>query len=153
MEEAYEAMLYFHPTRITHSYWVSEFSKTERPNKDVGKWMLFYPKSELDGMWQTFHGLFILGKLPGVVGMKCSTGKSNGRASDKSEGVIILYCNDSKNEPSILAIGKTILSHIGAYRGSYIYYKTDEQTGAGTRATGTTRNHIYKLSTQLTRSE
>jgi hypothetical protein len=152
MEEEYEAMLYFHPTHITHTYWVTEFRKTFRLGNDVGKWMLFYPKSELDAMWQAFHSLFILEKLPGVVGMKCSTGKSNDRASDMTEGVIILYCNNSNDEPSILSIGRTILPHIGTYRGPYIYYKTDSQTGAGTRATGATRNHLYKLSTHVTPS-
>jgi len=148
IEDCYDAMLHEHPSQVTHAYWVTEFRTDVRPCQKVGKWMLFYPKTDLDRMWQLFSGLFTSGKLEGVVGMKCSTGKKNERASEDDEGVIILYCNDSHNEPHILAVGSRLLPHIGAYRGPYLYYKTDEQTGGGTRATGQTKNHLYRIATR-----
>lgn len=38
--------------------------------------------------------------------MKCSTAYENPRASTLEEGIIILYCNNSSNEETIINIGK-----------------------------------------------
>ena len=77
--------------------------------------------------------------------MKCSTQFENSRSSNKNDGVIILYCNNSTNEDEIIKIGKRIVTYIQDYPNRTIYYKTDVQTHNGTRATGSTTNYTYKL--------
>jgi hypothetical protein len=88
------------PTETTDSYWVYHgISSIERKDiKDVGKWMLFYPKSKLDSKWAEFCSLYDETNLPGILSMKCSTSLKSSRSSNDGEGVIILYCNNSSNE-------------------------------------------------------
>ena len=98
------------PTETTDAYFVYHrpqdlfgTSSIEREDiKDVGKWMLFYPKSKLDSKWAELCGLYDETKLPGILSMKCSTSLKSSRSSNDGEGVIILYCNNSSNEtPSV----------------------------------------------------
>ena len=132
------------PTEITDSYWVYHgISSIER--KDVGKWMLFYPKSKLDSKWAEFCGLYDETKLPGILSMKCSTSLKSSRSSNDGEGVIILYCNNSSNKTEILNIGKRLVLYIQDYPNKTIYYKTDKQTRIGTKAIGTITNHTYSI--------
>jgi hypothetical protein len=135
------------PTETTDSYWVLHgISSVDRKDvKDVGKWMLFYPKSKLDLKWKEFCNLWDEKKLPGILSMKCSTSLKSSRSSSDSEGVIILYCNNSSNETEIINIGKSLIPYIQDYYINTIYYKTDTQTRAGTKSTGTIINHTYKI--------
>ena len=105
--------------------------------------MLFYDKDKLDEKWETAKSLFHNGDLDGVEAMKVSTNFNNPRASSKSAGVIILYCNNSSDEEKIMAVGKVIRETLDY--NIPMYYKTDEQTKVGTKATGQTKNHLYKL--------
>jgi hypothetical protein len=135
------------PTETTDSYWVYHgISSIERKDiKDVGKWMLFYPKSKLDSKWVELCGLYDETKLTGILSMKCSTSLKSSRSSNDDEGVIILYCNNSSSETEILNIGNGLMHYIQDYPSKTIYYKTDTQTRAGTIATGTIANHTYKI--------
>jgi hypothetical protein len=132
------------PTETTDQYWVYHGISSIEP-KDVGKWMLFYPTSTLDLKWVEFCSLYDESKLPGILSMKCSTSLKNSRSSNDSEGVIILYCNNSSNETEILNIGNRLVPYIQDYLGKTIYYKTNIQTRAGTIATGSISNHTYKI--------
>ena len=149
------------PSEITQSYWIYHgSSNVERKDgdkymifhppsnvelKDTGKWMLFYPKKLLDIKWQEICYLWNNHKLPGVIYMKCSTSLKNSRSNNDSDGVIILYCNNSDNEYEIMNIGKNIIPYIQDCPYKIIYYKTNLQTQIGTRATGITTNYLYKL--------
>ena len=135
------------PTETTDSYWVYHgISSIERKDiKDVGKWMLFYPKSKLDSKWAEFCSLYDETNLPGILSMKCSTSLKSSRSSNDGEGVIILYCNNSSNETEILNIGNGLVPYIQDYPSKTIYYKTDIQTRVGTIATGAITNHTYRI--------
>ena len=135
------------PTETTNWYWVYH-GKASIELKDVGKWMLFYPKSKLDSKWAEFCSLYDETKLPGVLSMKCSTSLKSSRSSNDTEGVIILYCNNSSNETEILNIGNHLVPYIQDYPSKTIYYKTDIQTRAGTIATGAITNHTYRITIQ-----
>ncbi len=111
-----------------------------------GKWMLFYEKHRMNDRWVLAKKLYRENKLDGVIAMKCSTNYESSRASNGSyEGIIILHCSDSSNEEYILDIGKNILQMFEYKEKQMIYYKTDIQTREGTIATGSKRNHTYKL--------
>lgn len=135
------------PTETTEDYWVyhGKSSLVSSELKDIGKWMLFYPKSNLDSKWAEFCSLYDENKLPGILSMKCSTSLKSSRSNNDSEGVIILYCNNSSNETEILNIGKRLVPYIQDYPSKTIYYKTDKQTRIGTKATGTITNHTYSI--------
>lgn len=111
---------------------------------DNGKWMLFYDKLLINEKWELAKRLFRNGKLNGVVSMKCSTAFINPRASSDNS-IIILYCINSSFEEDIMDIGTNILNMFDYRENLYIYYKTDLQTNEGTRATGSKKNHTYKL--------
>ena len=134
------------PTQITNAYWIYH-GGLDVIFIDTGKWMLFYPKLLLDSKWIELCNLFDNGKLFGVVSMKCSTSMKNPRSStsNNDNGVIILYCNYSSNEEEIMNIGKKIVYYIQDYPSYAIYYKTDEQTLVGTKATGATKNYTYMI--------
>jgi hypothetical protein len=135
------------PMSITDRYWIfSEKNRVCNSNReyDVGKWMLFYDCGLMDDKWCEILELFNRGDLSGIVRMKCSTAYKNPRSSSATSGVIILY---AYNAPDILEIGQNIVERIDAndVNGMYMYYKLDEQTRQGTRATGKKNNHVYKI--------
>eukprot|EP00969_Alexandrium_andersonii_P285583 12625917-Alexandrium_andersonii.AAC.1 len=76
--------------------------------------------------------------------MKCSTAKENPRASSSNSGVIILYASCSADEKHSTDIGQTIAATFKYQEFPHMYYKSDEQTWKGTRATGCEKNHMYR---------
>jgi hypothetical protein len=141
------------PLNINKYPWIFENNGKIIENKDTGKWMLYYPKSILNEYWVKSKKLYKLNKLEGIKSLKCSTNYKNLRSKSNEEGVIIFYCNNSNNKDLILNIGKKIIKLLDYTERSIIYYKTNEQTLYGTRATGNKKNHKYKLRNELYKSE
>jgi DNA polymerase III epsilon subunit-like protein len=133
------------PLEVSDSPWLYENNNEDIKSVDTGKWMLFYNKSLMNEAWFVAKKLYREHKLDGVETMKCSTAYENPRASQFNEGIIILYCNDSSNEEIIMNIGKKIIEIFDYKERQIIYYKTDIQTHKGTFATGSKKNHTYKL--------
>lgn len=133
------------PLEVSDSPWLCENNNEGVKSVDTGKWMLFYDKSLMNEAWVLAKKLYRENKLDGVKSMKCSTAYENPRASQLDEGIIILYCSNSSNEETIMNIGKKILEMFDYKEKQIIYYKTDLQTQEGTFATGTKKNHTYKL--------
>ena len=138
------------PLDVDDSPWLYEKSdSTKGSHSEMGKWMLFYDKQMMNDSWRNATKLFRENKLDGVISMKCSTNLDNPRASSLDKGIIILYCSDSSNEEKIMNIGKKILEIFDYKENELIYYKTDLQTSEGTIATGSNKNHTYKLFNHL----
>lgn len=135
----------FLPLEVSDSPWLYENKNDGVKSIDTGKWMLFYHKSLMNEAWNITTKLYRENKLDGVKSMKCSTAYKNPRASTLDEGIIILYCNNSSNEETIMNIGKKIIEMFGYKEKQIIYYKTDLQTREGTFATGSKKNYTYKL--------
>jgi len=133
------------PLEVSDSPWLSENNNEGAKSVDNGKWMLFYDKLLMNEAWVLSKKLYRENKLDGVKSMKCSTAYENPRASTLDEGIIILYCNNSSNEETIMNIGKKIIEMFDYKEKQIIYYKTDLQTREGTFATGSKKNHTYKL--------
>ncbi len=115
--------------------------------EDVGKWMLFYNKRDLNDKWLFAKTLYRENKLIGVEAMKCSTNYDNPTSSNPENGVIILYCSESSNKDKIINTGEVILDMFNYKDSQYIYYKTNLQTYQGNRMSGSKKNHTYKLLT------
>ena len=113
-----------------------------------GKWMLFYPVSEIDEKWEMAKDLFDTGELRGVRGMKVSTAIYNPRTTydDGATAVLIMYCGPWTDEPLMREIGRNLaLKTKYESKTGCMFYKTDDQTRGGTRATGQTVNHVYQM--------
>lgn len=136
------------PTEVTDSFWLFEYNEEIARNLPVvdGKWMQFYDLSELDTMWNYAKAKYRAGKLIGIHSMKVSTARPQPRSSNSSQGVIIFFCGPSEDEQRIMMIGKKLLEEIPykSYTG-FMSFKSDQQTYAGTRATGQVTNHLYKI--------
>jgi hypothetical protein len=133
------------PLEVSDSPWLYENKNDGVSVGDTGKWMLFYDKSLMNEAWIIAKKLYRENKLDGVKSMKCSTAYENPRAYTLDEGIIILYCNNSSNEETIMNIGKKIIEMFDYKEREIIYYKTDLQTREGTTATGSKKNHTYQL--------
>ncbi|XP_030844299.1 uncharacterized protein LOC115925139 [Strongylocentrotus purpuratus] len=115
-------------------------------NAGSGKWMLFYPVSEIDEKWEMANDLFDTGELRGVRGMKVSTAKVNPRSSDNTKAVLIMYCGPWTDELLMRKIGRNLaLKTKYESKTGCMLYKTDDQTRGGTRATGQAVNHVYQM--------
>tara|TARA_Y100001958_G_C21213971_1_gene539458 strand:- start:1172 stop:1657 length:486 start_codon:yes stop_codon:yes gene_type:complete len=137
------------PLEVNESPWLVEKKNDNCDPIDIGKWMLFYDKLLMNDAWSCTKKLFRENKLTDIISMKCSTAFENPRASTLDEGVIILYCSDSSNKEKIMNVGKNILKLLNYKKRKYIYYKTDNQSRNGTRATGTEKNYEYKIYNHL----
>jgi len=113
-----------------------------------GKWMLFYRNEDIEDAWETAKENFMELRQAGIPAMKCSKlSYTNPRASSQVTQIIVFYCGPSSDEERMKSIGRSLI-HIMRYRSpttNKIYYKTDNQTLSGTRATGSTVNHKYAL--------
>jgi len=133
------------PSEEKDDYWIIEHPRDDNINVG-GKWMLFYLNTAIDSAWVRAKRLFREGALTGISCMKVSTGRGNLRASCSSTKVIIFYCGPPHDEENVMKSGHNLLDMM-KYRSSnpYIYYKSDEQTLQGTRSTGQTKNHLYRI--------
>jgi len=135
------------PSQVSDQFWLFERPQGAMGPVD-GKWMLFYPNKDMDAAWIKAKKLFRGGLLTGISAMKVSTARDNSRASDSGSRVLICYCGPVNDEPNVLRYGENLLAQM-KYRpvnsNPFIYYKSDDQTSAGTRATGQRKNHLYKI--------
>lgn len=136
------------PTEVTDSHWLYEIKPEiiERYPQSDGKWMQFHHRSQLNMVWGLAKAKYRFGGLEGIHSMKVSTACISPRANNFNDGVIIFYCGPSEDETKMKQIGQKLLEEMPykTFTG-YMTYKSDEQTAAGTRATGQTINHLYRL--------
>jgi hypothetical protein len=116
------------PSKINTHYWIhcidKKIEKTY-PHID-GKYVMFFPKDELDERWKEANILYKSGKLIGINSMKVSTQKKNAEGINKyKNGVIIFYCGPSENKERILEYGRNLLKLI-YYNDSNLYYKSEK---------------------------
>jgi len=137
------------PSRVSDQFWLQENAPGAMGSLD-GKWMLFYWNKDIDAAWVKAKMLLRRGLLTGISAIKVSTSRSNPRASDKNSKVLIFYCGPPEDEVNVLRFGGNLVAAMN-YRSlspsnSFVYYKSDAQTMAGTRATGQNdKNHLYKI--------
>ena len=109
--------------------------------------MLFFPNSDINNAWKKARELYDKGCLPGIPLMKCSTAKTNSRASSDTQKVIIFYAGPSHDEEKMKKIGRKLVESM-RYKcpgNNFVYFKTNAQTKNGTVVTGAKQNHLYKI--------
>jgi hypothetical protein len=118
------------PSQTHDNFWVSALDRNitaQFPNQD-GKWMMFFPMSEMDARWTEASQLYYSGRLTGVNSMKASTAKQNPmpeRLHGPDEGIIIFYCGPSEDEANVMEYGRNILNNMHYPRDTF-YYKSDK---------------------------
>ena len=118
------------PSQTNDNFWVTALDKNiaaQFPNQD-GKWMMFFPMSEMDARWTEASQLYYSGRLVGVNSMKASTAKQNPmpeRLHGPDEGIIIFYCGPSEDEANVMEYGRNILNNMHYPRETF-YYKSDK---------------------------
>ena len=123
-------MAQYNPSQVTNSYWVYALEQhiAQRfPNQD-GKWMMFFPMSEMDARWNEACQLYRSGRLYGVNSMKASTAQQNPmpeRLHGYDEGIIIFYCGPSEDEQNVMEYGRNILNNMNYSRDDF-FYKSDK---------------------------
>jgi len=97
-----------------------------------GKWLVYVPKTELNHTWSKVKSLL---PIEGVVLCKASTNRPHSHAFNVTTGVIMVYCANM-HEDGILKIGHYLIAHLD-YRSPFgrMYYKTEQQSREGSRAT------------------
>ena len=121
--------LHLNPSEVKDVYWLHAYDHDlaeKYPNQD-GKWMMFFPMSDMDQRWSDACDLYYDGKLVGIHSLKASTSLQNpmtNRLHAHDEGIIIFYCGKSEDEDSLMRYGKNILSLI-SYPRTHFYYKSD----------------------------
>ena len=116
------------PSKINSHYWIhcvdSKIGK-KYPHID-GKYVMFFPKDEIDERWKDVNILYKTGKLIGINSMKVSTQKKNHEGINKyKNGVIIFYCGPSEDKRNVLEYGRNLLKNI-YYNDSILYYKSEK---------------------------
>ncbi|CAF1067875.1 unnamed protein product [Rotaria magnacalcarata] len=136
------------PMEITSSPWLYECSPdiTQKYPIADGKWMFFYHKPQINGMWNLVKTKYRVGMLEGIHSIKVSTLYGNPRAMCSNGGVILFYCGPWDDEERVKYYGRKLLEQIPyTSRSGFVSYKSDAQTMSGTRATGQKRNFLYTL--------
>jgi len=119
----------YNPSQVHHSYWVYALEHSQAmqySNKD-GKWMMFFPMSEIDARWAEAVQLYRSGKLVGINSMKSSTAQQNPmpeRLHRHDEAILIFYCGPCEDEEDVMEYGRNILDHM-QYNAPTFYYKSD----------------------------
>jgi len=127
------------PSANEDDYWV-ESRNSASETAETGKWLLFYPRAQIDERWRAAKAA---AKLLGL-DAKCSTRRPNPRASG-DDAVVVFYA-PLGDAPRLGLRLRDEMKFEGL-----MYYKTAKQTEKGTRATGATENHKLLLYPHLDR--
>ena len=112
------------PSEEFDDYWITSKDDKQAFNGEIGKWLLFGPKSHMDSDW------FIISKETenGMLGpsSKISTMRDNPNSSDPTQFVICVYTTDEYKEQT------RVLSTLRYFGWKLdLCYKTDASTRAG----------------------
>lgn len=120
--------------------------------KSGGKWILFVSIRLMDYMWIKSCRLYRLEQFPGIKSIKCSTAKFNPRQSNQKMAVLLFHCGPYNDSSKMLDYGRNIVEKLSYFnKWGYIPFKSDIQTGQGTRATGSPANSMYWIPVPKTR--
>lgn len=105
----------------------------------TGKWLIYAPRFQIDGVWEKLSSAIGSGKLP--YSAKVSTAKDNELSSEKDKHVICIYTPNYLFREDVRRC-RALLSDLGFV--DRLFYKPDIMTMKGMyRITGSRINHRY----------
>ena len=121
-EKSYVATL---PMNINNKEWLDVKNNNPATNpKNIGKWMLFFGKHEMNEKWLLATELFKQNILKDVISICCTT---NANRYFTDSGAIFLQCVNSQDESYIKEIGKNILDAFDLLDVKSINYKSNDK--------------------------
>jgi hypothetical protein len=117
------------PSEVTDSYWLDaerEIGAYPDHTENGGKWLVFVPISQVDGVWEKIKRATEEGRLGSSA--KVSTAKPNPNAKDPKVKVICVYTYDWTDEKDTKRVREE-LRQLGI--SSKIPYKADNETVSG----------------------
>lgn len=122
-------------------------SKYPVDEEQLGIWMLYFDRAEINDMWIKAYKLYITNELEGIVSMITSTAVNASRATNpERSGVIRFQCGPSDDEARMLNYGFKLVQKMGYISAAgFVAFKTDQQSNLGTAATGQPKNYTYRL--------
>jgi len=96
------------------------------PNQNVGKWLLYYPKEEIDDAWYKIRKIWntLPPPLYGVGFIRCSTKLG---CEGRDDGMIMFYTSRADKEDFVIKVGQDILNFMEYTHRPHIYYKTTNE--------------------------
>jgi hypothetical protein len=123
------------PSQVHDAFWIFAFrrkdSRYPSPTVQSGKWLLFIPKSDIDGVWSLIREATTSGLLGDE--SKVSTARPSPLCHNQNESVICVYTYDSEDTEDVRRVRQE-LRNLGF--NNKIPYKEDAQTKAGNYAGG-----------------
>ena len=90
--------------------------------RDIGRWSLSVPKSELNSFWRNVNSRYVVNALTGCAYIMCSTAKS-----EYENATVLFFYENSKNKEIIMKYGMQLIKNI-EYKPpeniTAIYYKS-----------------------------
>ena len=113
------------PMHVTDKEWLiqTNFNYEESQSlRDVGRWSLSVPKSELNVFWKHVKSRYVSNELSGCAYIMCSTAKS-----EYENATVLFFYENSKDKETIIKYGMQLIKSI-EYKPpgniSAIYYKS-----------------------------
>lgn len=115
-----------------------------------GKWILNFPRCNMDSKWQEAVALYRARKLTGVVSIHCSTAAAKKirwlpEPSKPSMGVILFVCGPYDDSESVIRYGNNIvekMNYTDVFQ--YVVYKIYQQP-QGNADFESTNKYYYKI--------
>lgn len=126
------------PSTCTEGFWLSVRKKPVRLGWRVGKWLMWVPVSEVDGMWEKVKKALKSGKLG--CGAKVATARPHPRAKSPDERVLCIYTRDWQDVEDVFRVREGLRELGVTWK---IPYKTDADTLAG-RYSGSGHGRVSK---------
>src|SRR5438105_2707943 len=113
------------PSQEQNALWIQVWSPTGRHEAShrAGKWLVFVPRTELDGAWETISEATRAGRLGPAA--KVSTARQRPGSKNRHEGVVCIYTRDWHDKKDIRRV-REALRRLGFTK--RLRYKTDDAT-------------------------
>lgn len=149
------------PSTHSEHMWLEASAAPYEYDDADGKWLMFFPRDQIDAKWAQVKQLYFSGDLDRISSVKVSTAMPSERSSGKNEHVMAFFCGPADDEARVREIGTNLVEKI-VPDAQAIYYKSNEQTAQsfspersdandGTnvvekkRTSATTKKSLYRL--------
>ena len=98
------------PMHVTDKEWLIQTNLSFEQSqglKDIGRWSLSVPKSELNVFWKNVKSRCVANALPGCAYIMCSTAKS-----EYENATVLFFYENSKDRETIIKYGMQLIKNI-----------------------------------------
>ncbi|GAV02665.1 hypothetical protein RvY_13201-2 [Ramazzottius varieornatus] len=115
------------PSTHAEHMWLEASAAPYEYDDANGKWLMFFPRDQIDAKWAQVKQLYFSGDLDRISSVIVSTAMPSERSSGKNEHVMAFFCGPADDEARVREIGTNLLEKV-VPDVQAIYYKSNEQT-------------------------